>query len=116
MSDAQLMKGVSPVLVLQAVATRPRSGPEILADIAARSGDALTMPQGTLYPLLYRLERQGLLRASWRAGGAASDGEKATRRMREYALTGKGTAELARGRRNVLELSSMLQLLLGGAT
>ena len=112
MSDAQLMKGVSPVLVLQAVASRPRSGPEILAEIAARSGDALTMPQGTLYPLLYRLERQGLLRAAWRAASA----EAGKRRMREYALTAKGTAELARGRRSVLELSSMLQLLLGGAT
>ncbi len=108
MTDSQLMKGVSPVLVLQAVVAKARSGPEILADIAARSGEALAMPQGTLYPLLYRLERQGLLRSAWRA----SDG---TRRMREYTLTAKGSAELAKGKRNCLDLASALQLMLGGA-
>jgi PadR family transcriptional regulator PadR len=109
MPDPQLMKGISPVLVLQAVSTTAKTAPEILDAIVARSGEALAMPQGTLYPLLYRLERQGLLRAAWRDGAG-------TRRARAYALTSKGTAELTRGRRDCLALASALNLMLGGAT
>ena len=51
------------------------------------SRDALAIPQGSLYPALHRLERQGWISAEW---GASDNNRKA----KFYALTKAGRKQL----------------------
>ena len=85
--DRERKKGASEMLVLSLVAERERHGYELGKLIAERSAGALQYDPASLYPLLYRLERRGLLEGRWveRAG---------ERRRRFYRLTKAGRKEL----------------------
>src|SRR5262245_37720746 len=88
MSDqAQLLPGTLDLLILKAVSLGPLHGYGILLRIAQISGQALLVEQGALYPALFRLVRQGLLKASW----GTSDNN---RRAKFYELTAQGRARL----------------------
>jgi DNA-binding PadR family transcriptional regulator len=58
--------------------------------LRTRSEGVFDLAEGTIYPALYRLERQGLVQSSWEEGR--------TRRRRVYRLTRKGAAALRRER------------------
>ena len=75
-------------LVLQAIARGHHHGFDVM--------DATGLPSGTVYPILRRLEREGLLRASWEDGATARDEQRPPRRY--YAITAEGDALLARAR------------------
>ena len=66
--DKQILRGHLPVLVLAILAERPRHGYAICKQLKARRSQALGLGEGTLYPLLYRLERQGHIRGEWQTG------------------------------------------------
>ncbi len=88
MSDqAQLLPGTLDLLILRAVSLGPLHGYGILLRIAQISGQALMVEQGALYPGLFRLVRQGLLKAKW----GVSD---ANRRAKFYELTAAGRKRL----------------------
>ena len=53
------------MLILQAVSLRPLHGYGVLLRIGQISKGALQVPQGSLYPALYRLAHQGLIEAEW---------------------------------------------------
>ena len=53
------------MLILKAVSLNPLHGYGVLLRIKQISNDALDIPQGSLYPALYRLEHQGLIKAEW---------------------------------------------------
>src|ERR1035438_1147557 len=53
------------MLILKAVSLKPLHGYGVLQRIQQISGDALEIPQGSLYPALYRLEHQELIAAEW---------------------------------------------------
>ena len=57
--------GTLDMLILKAVSLKPLHGYGILLRIQQISGEALDVPQGSLYPALYRLEHQGLIAAEW---------------------------------------------------
>ncbi len=84
-------KGSAELLVMALVEDRPRHGYEIGKLIEERSGGALVFHVASLYPMLYRLERKGLLEGRWveKAG---------QRRRRYYKLTAEGRRVLARQR------------------
>ena len=63
--QAQLLPGTLDLLILRAVSLGPLHGYGILLRIGQISGNALLIEQGALYPGLFRLVRQGLLKASW---------------------------------------------------
>ena len=86
----EVLKGHADLLVLAALATGPAHGYAIVEVVRERSEGAFDMAEGTIYPALYRLERQGLLESSW--------SETQARRRRVYRLTRRGRAELARQR------------------
>lgn len=86
----EVLKGHADLLVLAALAAGPAHGYAVVETVRARSASAFAMAEGTVYPALYRLERQGLLESTW------SDAE--ARRRRIYRLTRRGRAELARQR------------------
>ena len=63
--QAQILPGNLDLLILKAVSLGPLHGYGILLRIGQISHGALLIEQGALYPALYRLVRQGLLKANW---------------------------------------------------
>ena len=80
---AQLLPGTLDLLILKAVSLGPLHGYGVLLRISQITGQALLVEQGALYPALFRLVRQGLLKASW----GISDNN---RRAKFYELTTAG--------------------------
>src|SRR5271156_2978425 len=88
MSDqAQILPGTLDLLILRAVSLGALHGYGILLRIQQISGGALLIEQGALYPGLFRLVRQGLLKASW---GTSEN----NRRAKFYELTVAGRKSL----------------------
>src|SRR5437879_3291986 len=81
--QAQLLPGTLDLLILKAVSLGPLHGYGVLLRIGQISGSALEIEQGALYPALFRLVRQGLLKAEW----GTSDNN---RRAKFYELTTAG--------------------------
>ncbi len=84
---ADLLPGTLDMLILKAVSLKPLHGYGVLLRIRQISGDALDIPQGSLYPALYRLEHQDLIAAEW----GQSDNN---RRAKFYTLTAAGRRRL----------------------
>lgn len=85
--SAALLPGTLDLLILKAVSLGPLHGYGVLLRIGQISGRALLVEQGALYPALFRLVRQGLLKAKW----GTSDNN---RRAKFYELTSKGRKRL----------------------
>src|ERR1700757_2578573 len=85
--QAQLLPGTLDLLILKAVSLGPLHGYGVLLRIGQISGGALLIEQGALYPALFRLVRQGLLKPEW----GTSDNN---RRAKFYELTAKGRRRL----------------------
>ena len=85
--QAQLLPGTLDLLILRAVSLGPLHGYGILLRIGQISDNALLIEQGALYPGLFRLVRQGLLKANW----GTSDNN---RRAKFYELTAAGRKRL----------------------
>jgi PadR family transcriptional regulator len=83
MLDREMKKGSAELLILSLVETRARHGYEIGKLIEARSKGVLKFKVGSLYPLLYRLEKRGWIAGHW----VEKPGEK---RRRCYKLTKDG--------------------------
>ena len=73
--NKELLKGSSDILVLAVLRSEPLYGYEIAKRIKAQSKEVLDMGEGTLYPILHKLEQDGMLRAFW---------EEASGRKRKY--------------------------------
>src|SRR4029453_11991530 len=85
--NPELLPGTLDMLILKAVSLKPLHGYGVLLRIQQISGEALTVPQGSLYPALYRLEHQGLVAAEW--------GESENKRKAKfYTLTAAGRRRL----------------------
>lgn len=84
---ADLLPGTLDLLILKAVSLKPLHGYGVLLRIRQISKDALQIPQGSLYPALYRLEHQGLITAEW---GESENKRKA----KYYTLTPAGRKRL----------------------
>jgi PadR family transcriptional regulator PadR len=84
---AELLPGTLDMLILKAVSLKPLHGYGVLQRIQQISGDALEIPQGSLYPALYRLEHQELIAAEW---GVSEN----NRRAKYYTLTAAGRRRL----------------------
>ncbi|HZR22745.1 MAG TPA: PadR family transcriptional regulator [Vicinamibacterales bacterium] len=85
--EARLLPGTLDLLILKAVSLGPLHGYGVLLRIQQISANALLIEQGALYPALFRLVRQGLLKTSW----GTSDNN---RRAKFYELTAAGRARL----------------------
>jgi PadR family transcriptional regulator PadR len=87
MQKSELLPGTLDMLILKAVSLNPLHGYGVLLRIKQISREALDIPQGSLYPALYRLEHQGLIAAEW----AQSENN---RRAKYYTLTAAGRRRL----------------------
>ena len=82
-----LLQGTLDLLVLKALDVAPMHGWGITERIEQWSESVLQLGQGTLYPALYRLEHQGVIRSEWKLTAN-------NRRARYYALTRTGRRQL----------------------
>jgi transcriptional regulator len=82
-----LLQGTLDLLILKTLALEPMHGWGIAQRIGQISNDVLQVQQGSLYPALHRLERQGLISATWRPS-------ENNRRAKYYELTPAGRNRL----------------------
>lgn len=85
--ERELLRGNTPTLILSVLADAPCHGYEIAREINRRSSDTLQFKQGTLYPALHALERDGMIAGEW---------DTSERPRKIYTLTEAGKTELAR--------------------
>lgn len=83
----QLKKGVLEMLVLNLICSGPTYGYELLTRLKEASRGRFALKEGTLYPILYRLEDDGLITAKW------SQGEGRNAPKKYYEATEKGKEE-----------------------
>jgi PadR family transcriptional regulator, regulatory protein PadR len=101
-----LVQGTLDLLIMRTIATgTPLHGWAIAQRIQQLSNDVLQVNQGSLYPALQRLERQGWITADW----GVSD---ANRRARFYRLTEAGQRRLEQERADWERLSSAISLVM----
>lgn len=87
MSAAQILPGTLELLILRAVSLGSLHGYGVLRRIEQLSSGALLIEEGALYPALWRLERQKLVKAEW---GVSDNNRKA----KFYSITDEGKARL----------------------
>ena len=100
-----LLQGTLDLLVLKALQLGSMHGWGITERVEQGSGHVLRLNQGSLYPALYRLERQGFVSSKW---GATEH----NRRARYYALTAAGRRRLAAEQEKWERLSGAVNLVL----
>jgi DNA-binding PadR family transcriptional regulator len=102
--NGETLKGHIDALVLATLRDGPLHGYAIIDDLKARSGGAFDLAEGTVYPVLHRLEADGLLASAWETSTG--------RRRRVYRLTRRGRASLARRRKDWRDFARAVEAVL----
>jgi transcriptional regulator len=105
---SDLPQGTLDLLLLQIVALGPIHGYGIAQRLQQISRDVVQVQQGSLYPALHRLEKRGLLAATWKPSDTGRD-------AKFYRLTPKGKAQLKEETANWTRLAQAIRLILGAA-
>lgn len=103
-------RDINELLILSTLRSETKHGYQIALDVESDSNGLFRFRHGTLYPILHRLEKDGLIRGSW----SKSQG----RRRKIYSLTGSGEGHLNGETDRVQEIVSRLMQVLrptGGA-
>ena len=108
-NKSDLLQGTLDMLVLKALQLEPMHGWGITERIEQWSQQVLQVNQGSLYPALYRLQRQGWITSSWKI-------TENNRRARYYALTAAGRRQLAVEQESWDRLSEAVNLVMRMST
>ena len=106
MPSSDLQRGSAEMIILSLLEARPCHGYELAKLVESRSEMLVQFQVASIYPMLYRLERKGLVRGTW----VEKPNE---RRRRFYRLTPQGKRELAEQRRSWREFVKGLHQLTG---
>jgi DNA-binding PadR family transcriptional regulator len=108
-ASTELLKGNAVVLILSCLAREPMHGYRITKELDRLSEGYFAMREGTLYPHLHKLEKEGLIEGSWEtvSGG---------RERKLYRITERGTAALARRSKEWREFQNKVNRVLESAT
>ncbi|MBT4482669.1 MAG: PadR family transcriptional regulator [Candidatus Latescibacteria bacterium] len=90
--NKELVGASSALLVLKVLARKPDYGYEIVKKVNEAADNFYTWQEGTIYPLLRKLEKEGLLRSQWESAGNK-------RRRKYYYITAKGRETITEGTR-----------------
>ena len=101
-----MLKGHLDAIVLAALESGPAHGYAIIEAIKNRSGGTFDLPEGTIYPALYRLERASLVASEWATVGG--------RLRRTYRLTDRGREALAGQVRDWRRFSEAIDMVVRG--
>ena len=102
---AETLKGHLDGLVLATLAAGPAHGYAVIEELKRRSGGAFDLPEGTVYPVLHRLEAEGLLASEWSSDSG--------RKRRVYRLTRRGRSALTGRRRDWQLFAGAVEAVLG---
>ena len=102
-----ILKGHLEGLLLACLSEEDAHGYLIMEQLRAKSDGEFDLPEGTIYPILRRLEGRRLVSSRWDATGA--------RKRRTYRLTAKGRRELAQRRREWARFVPAVDRILGSA-
>ncbi len=105
-TDPDLVRGTLSTILLQTISHGPMYGYQICKTVDARTEGYFELREGSLYPALHRLERDGLLQSFWEQ----TDGG---RRRKYYRLTDAGAKALAQKRREWGRFSAAVESVLG---
>jgi transcriptional regulator len=105
----EVLQGTLDMLVLKALSLEPMHGWGISERLLQWSEDVLRLNEGSLYPALYRLERQGLVRSAWKPSAN-------NRRARFYELTAAGRRHFEQELRAWARASRAVNLILAVET
>jgi PadR family transcriptional regulator, regulatory protein PadR len=105
----EILKGHLDMIVLAALFDGPAHGYAVIEEIRRRSGGAFELSEGTVYPVLHRLEASGLLASRWITADTG-------RRRRNYALTARGSRDLARQQAAWQQFAGAVGGMLGAAS
>ena len=108
LENTDLLQGTLDMLILKVVARGPIHGYGISQRIRQISKEVLTVPQGSLYPALHRLEKQCWLVSEW---GESENGREA----KFYQLSRNGRRQLSKEEATWERLSEAIHLILGAA-
>jgi PadR family transcriptional regulator PadR len=108
--NKELVKGSTAMLVLSVLEKQDMYGYLIIKTVSVLSDDVFSMNEGTLYPILHALEKNGDLTAYW------SDADTGTRRRRYYAITAQGKKVLAAQKQEWEIYTTAVGKVLGGAS
>lgn len=102
----ELVKGNTTTIILALLKNEPMYGYQIIKELNEQHMDVMQMNQGTIYPLLHSLERQGLVISDLRKAGVH-------RTRKYYRLTASGEKALAGSIRQWRSFSTALDNLIG---
>ena len=91
-------RDINELLILSTLRTRAKHGYQVALDVETESNGLFRFRHGTLYPILHRLEEEGLIKGSWSKEGG--------RRRKVYKLTGTGERHLSGETDRVQEIVS----------
>lgn len=104
--DKELLKGSTPIVVLSLLQIRPMYGYEMMKRIESMTEGALTLKEGTLYPILHQLEIANYVQSSW-------SNEDGGRKRKYYAMTDEGSLHLAAKRREWFQFRGAISKVIG---
>lgn len=104
--ESDLRKGSVQVLILSLLQEQPMYGYQLSKELQRRSKGYFTFKEGTLYPALHRMEREGLIRGQWHV---VEQGPS----RKYYYLTEKGRQELARAQHEWTTFAAHVLAVLG---
>nr|WP_319487553.1 helix-turn-helix transcriptional regulator [uncultured Caproiciproducens sp.] len=86
--EHQMKKGTLEIIVLKLISIKPTYGYDLLSSITQKSDGFLQLREGTLYPILYRLEDDGFIVSKW------SEENRRGKPKKIYTITSAGDGEL----------------------
>ena len=86
--ERQMNKGVLDMLVLRLLEKEPKYGYQLIQEMREKSDEVFSLKEGTLYPILYRLEDEQLVESKW----SEPEGKQVPRKY--YLITDKGKTAL----------------------
>lgn len=109
MAKLDMRTGSTAVMILKLLSEQSMYGYQIVKELQTRSEGYFNLEQGTLYPALHRLEKDGLVESRWEV---VEDGPS----RKYYYITNKGETELKKSVRQWSDFSRNLLKLLDSAT
>ncbi len=107
--ERELKRGTLEMILLKLLSERQMYGYELVSTLEQRGGGQFQLKEGTLYPVLYRLENDGLVETRWETA------ERSVPR-KYYRLSKKGAAELDKLVNDWRDFTAIVNQLLGKET
>jgi PadR family transcriptional regulator PadR len=105
-TDPDLVRGTLSTILLETISRGPMYGYQICKTVNARTNGYLELREGSLYPALHKLEREGLLKSFW-------ENTDAGRRRKYYQITDGGMKALAAKRHEWGQFAAAVERVLG---